>query len=538
LYVKLGGVRVGGVTSDGLVAAMSCCIPWVPNAHGVVRLPTRRIRPLLHVPLRLLGLAAVLLGLTALALPVVAQDAASADAAAPLDPDADTVRVSVTAAMRRALDVSPDVEERRALLARAEARSDEARFSRFFTDFTLNTAHSGAPSLNIPEDAENLDVNQLYLNPEVENDWDDLRFFSAIDIRARQPILTWGELRGTIRAARFGVDVEAAAVRRQALDAAFRTGELYYNVLLTDALSRLVDETGEVVRRAEREVQRLLDEGDEDVDDADLFRVKLTKEEFRRRRVEVRERRALARTALRRQLFLGPATDTLVVTERLQPLDVPLPPDSLAYVVNLALAHRPELDQAEAGIAAREAQVDVAQSDYYPKLGLQLSYAGRYAADRFRQESAYVNDPFVGSGTETGFGIRLNLNFLQTRARVEQAKAQANRVRHQRDGAQQLIRVEAEQALREFVIEKANYQSRERALQTTEEWLRTEQINFDLELGNTENLIEAVEANLQAEAAYFEAVHRYNTSILRLLRATGVLADRARAGMLVDPSRE
>ena len=69
------------------------------------------------------------------------------------------------------------------------------------------------------------------------------------------------------------------------------------------------------------------------------------------------------------------------------------------------------------------------------------------------------------------------------------------------------------------------------------EWLRVEQINFDLGFGDTENLIEAVRANLEAEARYFEAVQQYNTAVLRLFDATGTLTQRIRDGMLLETTQ-
>ena len=128
----------------------------------------------------------------------------------------------------------------------------------------------------------------------------------------------------------------------------------------------------------------------------------------------------------------------------------------------------------------------------------------------------------------------MNLNFAQTKARVEQAQAQLNEVRYQEEGAQQLIRFEIEDAYRQVIIAQTNVESRDEDVTITGEWLRTEQLNFDFGFGSTENLVDAVRANLEAEARYYEAVQRFNVAVLRLWRVTGVLADRAQSGTLID----
>ncbi|HMB94112.1 MAG TPA: hypothetical protein VKP65_24905, partial [Rhodothermales bacterium] len=82
--------------------------------------------------------------------------------------------------------------------------------------------------------------------------------------------------------------------------------------------------------------------------------------------------------------------------------------------------------------------------------------------------------------------------------------------------------------------EQAALAAQDSSLTITNEWLRVEYINFDLELGDTENLVKAVQANLELEARYYEAVRRYNMAILRLLNAVGILTDRAQSGTLVE----
>jgi outer membrane protein TolC len=192
------------------------------------------------------------------------------------------------------------------------------------------------------------------------------------------------------------------------------------------------------------------------------------------------------------------------------------------------------LEQVRAGIAARSALVDVAQSDYYPKLFFGTSASFTYTPGRYRQPNPYVGDPFRSRSARTGFGLRMNLNFYQTRARVEQARAELNEVRYQQSAAEQLVRFEVEDAYRNVLIAQADVESRDESVTITEEWLRTEQINFDLDIGNTENLIDAVRANLEAEASYYQAVQRYNVAILKLLRATGTLTSRIDTGTLID----
>lgn len=442
----------------------------------------------------------------------------------------DTVRLGLEAAIRQALAISPEVGAVGAARAFAEARWQQAQASRFFTDFEATSANAPAPGIDNPNGTPD---QSLYLDPEVRNDWSALRPFSRLDVRLTQPLWTWGELGGNLGAARSGIAVEAASVQAKELEVAFRTGELYFNVLLAEALFRLTEEAGEIVQQAKREIRRLLDEGAEDVDDADLYQVLITEQEFNRRVVEVTQRRETAHIALARQLFLS---DTVVVVpeqEALTPLV--FAPDTLPTWLSRARTHRPELAQADAGLAARASLVEMARSEFYPKVFLSLSSTWSAVAGRVDPRNPYISDPFRAKGLRAGIGVRQKLNFPQTRARLAQARAEHDKVLYQKQGVEQLILFEVEEAWRNLRIAQAALDTRTEALRLSREWLRTEQINFDLELGDTENLVRAVQANLELQAAHHEAVRTYNVAVLKLLRTAGVLTSRAKSGILLEP---
>ena len=431
---------------------------------------------------------------------------------------ADTVRVDLAAALERSLSVSPEVDAAEARQAYAEARLALARASRFLTEFSASSAHAMAPGIENPNETS---ANQLYLDPDVRNDWYHLSPFNRIEFQAVQPLWTWGELGSSIDAARAGAAVDEAAVGMTALDVLTRTAELYYGLQLADALGRLTREAGSIVDQAKEEIDRLIEEGAEDVDYADLYQVEITEQEFLQRRTQVEESRKLARAALSRQLFLADGQGIDAVQSFLEPVSLEL--GELSDWQALALEDRPDLDRVKAGIEARTALVDVARSAYYPKLFFGVSGKWSYAEGRERQRNPYVGDPFLSRGVQAGLALRQNLSFTQTRAKVQQAEAERAEVSAQGDALRQLILFEVEQAWRNVIIARAAVDAREQALLISKRWLRDEQINFDLDLGDTENLVKAVRDNLSLQAQREQAVHDYNVAVIRLLRRTGQL---------------
>ena len=455
-------------------------------------------------PARALALAA------ALAVPAAAQ------------PAPDSLAVDLAGAITRALDGSPEVGIDASGRDFAAARLRQARAARYATEFTATSGHAVAPGLD--RNGSTRPENALYLSPEVRNDWESIRPYNQIEVEALQPIYTWGELGGNIRAAQAGLAVEEAVVEGTRETVALRTAELVVGLQLTDALGGLADETESVLGRAETELARLLDEGDPDVDDAALFQLRLFEQETAARVAELEQSRLLARSALARQLLLpGVAVRP---TAPLAPL--PAPSDSLEAYQALALQHRSEIRQAGAGLRAREALVDVAKSDYYPKLFVSVRANARYAEGRPNQANPFISDGFSsGSGVRAGVGVRQNLAFGQTRARVAQAQAQAEEVRYQATAAEQLVLFEVEEAYRQMRTRQAALEARTEGRRLAGEWERTEQVNYDLGLGTATGLTGATRARLEADAGYLDAVRAYNVAVLRLYAATGTLADRA-----------
>ncbi len=432
----------------------------------------------------------------------------------------DTLHVDLKRVLEQTLLVSPDIQAARANIHRANARYDLIRSSRILPDASAMSAVAAVPGIENPNGTPR---DELYLDPAVRNDYGNLRPFAQAELSLVQPIYTWGALGGAIEAASAGADLEDARARGTMIEASLRAARLYYDVLLTNELQRLTDRAGDVVAMAMEEISRLLEEGNPDVDDADRYQVLITEQEYQRRITEVIQERQTAHSALRRQLSVPDSTRILPVRDTLEPLMFVL--ESLEYYQQKALMYRPEILQTQAAQVATGALVRVARADYYPQTLFGLTFSVSGATNRFRQSNPYVSDGFRRTSARTGFGLRQKLNFGQTRARVAQAKAQSNSAGHLAAAAEQLVLAELEQAWRQVTIEEVALAAQDSSLAISKEWLRVEQINFDLDLGDTENLVDAVQTNLTLEAGYYEAVSRYNMAILKLLAAAGVLTE-------------
>jgi len=430
----------------------------------------------------------------------------------------DTLKVDLKQVLEQTLIVSPDIRAALSNANSANARYQYARSSRVLPNATASTSFSAVPGIENPNGSP---LDQLYLDPSVRNDFSNLKPFAQAELSLIQPIYTWGALGGSIKAASAGADLEHARAQETKLSASIRAAEFYYNVLLAHELFRLAGRAQGAVNMAIQEINRLIDEGSPDIDDADRYQVLITQQEFQRRMVEVSEQRQTAHTALRRQLMLSDSIRIAPAPSTLAPMIFVL--EDLEYYQQKALMYRPEILQSKAGLTASNALIRVARSDYYPQSGFGVTFSIGAASNRFRQPNPFVHDSFQRTTARVGFRISQKLNFSQTRAKVAQAEAQHSRAQYIAQGAEQQILAEIEQAWRRVTIEEAALAAQDSSLVISKEWLRVEQINFDLDLGDTENLMTAIQTNLTLEADYYEAVRRYNMAILKLLSTAGIL---------------
>lgn len=441
----------------------------------------------------------------------------------------DTLFLDVREAIHMALAESPEVAIDASGVAFSEARAAQARAARYLTIAHLTTGHSVAPGLLIPEDNPP-PMDALYLDPRVRNDWENLRPYSEAEVEILQPLLTFGELSGQIRAADAAIEVDRAATDVTSATVALRAAELVGGLQATVALSGLVDDAERMLRMAGEELRQLLDDGDPSVSDADWFQFRLFEQELHRRRVEVDQQRALAESALAR-LIRHPGY-VVRITTPVETFPVVFKP--LEDLQEEALVHRAELRQANAGVRARQAQVDVARSHYYPSVFLGVTVRGRYTFGRERQPNPFISDTYLGGTVRAGIGLRQDLSFHQTRSRVQQAEAQLSEVRYQQEAVEQLVLFEVEEAYRNMVIARAALDSADESATIAAEWLRLEQINFDLGFGDVKDLIAAARADLETRIARIDAVRRYNTTVFRLLDAQGILVGLVNSGTLFD----
>ncbi len=413
-----------------------------------------------------------------------------------------------------ALANNPNVNDARLKLELSAARQLQASHARFLPKFEVRNIWGPSPK------ADGV-FNEFGVlsSPDTSTGFDDLRFFTEVELNLIQPIFTFGKLSSLNRAASYGVQAEQANLEKQNADAKLQIRELYWGLLLGKDLLAVVADAKKEMEKAEDQLEEKLDEGAEDVSQTDLFKLQLFKYEIGKRHREVLARIDLARSALRTAAGLGPAEAFELTETELEPIPVQIM--SYEDYLDLAIRHRPERAQLQAGLGARSSLIQVSKSDYYPHffLGGQVKY--NYAKDRFDPRNPFVNNPTNFFRPGFVLGATLNLNFIQTRDKVRRAEIEYRQLAEKEEVLDDGIKLEVKKVYLDLRQSETNLRESRKALKASDNWLRSVSMTFDIGVGETKELIDAYKANSEMQSENLQNIFKFNLNAAKLSKAIG-----------------
>jgi outer membrane protein TolC len=470
---------------------------------------------------RLLAVAALASLWGALTSPVLGQAAPQAQ---PL---------TLSEAVRVALERSPRIETARQALEEAEERVSEAWGSvyprvEFSADYTRNVS----PAINF--------LPAIIFNPNAGPDEQVAVQFGADNlwqsfITAEQPLFDGRAFIGVGAAGRYQtLQEEVLRGEMQSVVSTVRTA--YYDALLAQQEARLLAESEARVREALEETRALHRAGlatEYDVLRLEVELANLEPNVLRAENAVTRARRALAV-----ELDLDP--ESLVVDGSLETLDLENPeantpanheiltlagvPSSGAIdveaMVQQALTTRSDLRQLSVTEELRVAELRAQQSEYLPRVSLfgdySISASQNGSPDFFGQPRAYARR----------VGIRMSVplfqGFAQT-SRVAQRQATVRAAQTQTRFAQNRAESEVRNNVEQMEEARLRAAAQGRAVQQAQRGFEIARATFREGLGSRLELTDAEVALRESEFNYARAVYDYLTARARLEEATGLV---------------
>ena len=387
-----------------------------------------------------------------------------------------------------------------------------ARAQRILPRVRLETQHGLVPGV----ESSSFPDGQLYLDPYLDNDWENWALFTRAQIEAIQPLYTWGAIPSAIQAATFNAERVGYEAEIKSSSLEVQLAEIYVGLQLSNELELLVKDADELIVQARDEINAQLEEGGSDFTESDLFEFEVFELEYQGQKAQIE--------AISRQMdrLWALATENLDLSpDRFEPIqDVTLPPfpDLLA----LAFDQRLELKAVNAGQQALEAGKRATLAERYPTIYLGLSASGAVTPNRPKQDNPFINNSTNYASARFGIGISQNLNLQSLRLKGERLSIQQEKLTETEQLLRQQIQLDVVQRLQEAETALSTLQSLDRALVKTKEWVRHEQLNMDYGFGDVKKLVDALKKELELETSVMRANHAWSMARIRLNHALGI----------------
>jgi outer membrane protein len=343
--------------------------------------------------------------------------------------------------------------------------------------------------------------------------------FSRGELEIVQPLYTFGQLSSEILAASRGVDAKRAATQN-ARDAVVATvKELYYNLLLSRQLKALLDEVLENFTKALDTAEKRLEAGEGTITQQDVLKLRIGLSSVAREVFTLERAIAVTRAALLRQLGIPFEDDVDIAETSLEPVTVQLQP--LARYLEQAGVHRADIAQLEAGLAARRARVNAARGAYYPSFFIAGGMRYATAPTRESQDSPFAKDDFNYLNGGAVLGLRWQLDFWMTNAKVAERLAELSRVEVQKQNAISGIALDIQRRYLEVQETQQKTEAAQTSRRAVRALLATTLANFELGVGEGKEVFENLGLYARIVSEYYTIVRDYNIAAAKLTQATG-----------------
>ena len=336
-----------------------------------------------------------------------------------------------------------------------------------------------------------------------------------IGVQGLLPLWTFGKITSLWDAAEANVDLGRHEVKKARNEIRLEVRRAYYGLLLARdsriLLSSAMRRLDEYVATLEQLVE------DEEGDEIDLLKIKMQRAELLARGTNAEEGEQKAFAGLR--FYSGVGGDFDVPDVPLEAIDHHL--GAISRYLEAARIHRPEVNMAKAGLAARRAQVELEKAKFYPDFGLGIRAKLIRSPEVTDQRNPFARDP--GNRASYGLGVvfKWNLDLLPQTARLAQARAKLEEVRATERYALGGIAAEVEVSYAAASTAKQRWDAWHEATKYAKRWLIKVQQGMDLGIADEDEIIEPSKAYALKRASEMEALFDYNVSLVKLAQSTG-----------------
>ncbi|NOT56492.1 MAG: TolC family protein [Deltaproteobacteria bacterium] len=341
--------------------------------------------------------------------------------------------------------------------------------------------------------------------------------FFRVEGQIVYPIFTWWKVTNGLKAAQKGVQQENVNVEQKKAEAIREVKEYYYTLVYTKQIQELLTDVRTGFEKAVQTADERLRAGK--VSQLDVLNLKVGYAGVAKETRKLQNGIELSRGALLRVMGLGQETAFDVADTTLTPQAAQL--KDLKYYEDRLFANRPEWRRLRIGIQAKEAELAMARSDYYPTFFFSMPVRYGYAPGRSRQTNPFAYDDFNFGAAGPVLGLHWKFDIGETSAKVSRSQAELMKLQSQEKNAATSFPLEVKEAY-------LNVQEAEERMRITSDGRKAGRAlvalsttNFELGIGEPQDIFQGLGNYTRAANDYYEAVRDYNIALAKLSLVVG-----------------
>jgi outer membrane protein, multidrug efflux system len=421
----------------------------------------------------------------------------------------------------RARKNDPRAQQAAAQLENARAKRDEVSWA-FFPTFQTN-AFVGGP---MPEhrliggDSDPEPTNPAHLTPGSHGDWfhGGLGVVGHIQMETSLPIFTFGKLTAGRKGLGHLVNASEAALQRARDQAAYDVARAYWGYQTARNADVSVQKTRDRIKQAQDTAKKLLADKSEQLTRSDAMKIDYVAEEVEAQHATAVNKRDLAIAGLRLLVGVQPGEPLEIAQQDLPDPQQPPNPDEL---LRRALAQRPETRAANEAVAGRQALVDLERAKLWPDFALIGGFHWTDTTNASNPTSPFAYNPYHEGTGFVALGMQVTFDIPQKRARVRQAEADLMEALALQTGAQQLVRLELQQALGDLAEARIRVERYGRETQIGKQLATQAALAFDSGLGEAREMLEDILLHTRADGERLRALYDAQLAWAALEKAAG-----------------
>ena len=333
----------------------------------------------------------------------------------------------------------------------------------------------------------------------------------SVGLTVRQPLFEGGGIQAARRAARLQAALADAHIRTQAQTTIFVTMAAYLDALLAQHLLAVDQDAVKAAAAHRDDVQKRRKVGK--ASDYEVLRAEVEVSNFQAEEIRERNRVTIAKTSLLKEMGVQ-QEQTLTLADDLvyQPLQ-----KTWENVVQTALEHRPELDQAELDVRLQQEALNGTRSALFPKVSALFT-------DSVANPDAHtIIIPDWGNQWLAGVAVELPLFELDLQGKLAAEKARLRQREAQRNEVSERVLLEVRQAWLTLQNAAEFVDSQKMNLGRAAESLRLAEVGYREGLQSQVEVTDAQAAVTRTRGLYYQAIYDHCMARLALQRAMGTL---------------